>query len=69
MSLEKPDEDDLQLMSVKDVASRLAVTSWTVYQLLDQGRMESVYIGRSRKVPARSFREYVKSLKSYPEAS
>lgn len=53
---------DPLLITVKAAAERLSLTPWSVYRLLDEQKVESVYQGRRRYVVMESLREYVESL-------
>jgi hypothetical protein len=67
-----PDGIDPIFVSVKQAATALSVTPWTVYQLANAGRIETRYEGRRRLVLVSSLREYADSLPSTaptPEAS
>jgi hypothetical protein len=58
-----PNSPDPLLLSVKDAAVLLGnLTPWSVYKLLDENAMESVYQGRRRYVVFASLTEYVKNL-------
>lgn len=54
-------------ISVKDAARALALAPYSVYQLLDQQKIESRYEGRRRLVLVASLREYAANLPSMPE--
>lgn len=54
------------LVSVKQAAKALDISPWLTYQLCDRGELESVYIGRSRKVVLASLRRYVANLPTVP---
>lgn len=56
------------LVSVKDAAAALGISTWSCYQLLDAQKIESRYIGRRRLVEVESLRKYVKNLPRFPEA-
>lgn len=56
-------------VSVKEAAKILGLTTWSVYQLLDQQKIASQYHGRRRLVRVESLREYADSLPDVPEAS
>lgn len=57
------------LLSIKEVARRLSVTPWTVYQLADRGQLESRYIGKRRNITVASYLAYLDSLPSEPKSS
>lgn len=56
-----PDSDAL-LITVKEAADKLSVTPWSVYRMLDDDKIRSVYQGRRRYVVVESLREYVENL-------
>ena len=49
-------------VSVDDAAKVLALSPWSVYQLLDSEEIRSVYRGRRRLVDVASLREYAAGL-------
>lgn len=53
-------------VSVKQAAEALAVSPWTMYQLLDEGAVESRYKGRRRLVLYTSLQEYADNLPTEP---
>lgn len=54
-------------ISVKQAAEALGLTPWSVYQLADQGAIETRYKGRRRLVVVESLRSYAAGLPTYPE--
>lgn len=54
-------------VSVADAADMLALSRWTMYQLLNEQAVKSVYQGRKRLVDVASLREYAASLSAYPQ--
>ena len=54
---------------MKEAAHILGLTSWSVYQLLDQQRIKSQYHGRRRLVRVDSLREYADNLPEVPPAA
>lgn len=54
-------------VSVKEAARILALTTWSVYQLLDQQKIASQYHGSRRLVRVDSLRAYADSLPIVPE--
>jgi excisionase family DNA binding protein len=50
------------LLTVPEVMSRLHFSRSTVYQLLRTGRLRSVTIGRSRRIPADALSAYLDHL-------
>lgn len=55
-------------VSVKDAARMLAISPWSCYQLLNEGKVESRYHGRRRLVLVTSLREYAAALSTEAEA-
>jgi hypothetical protein len=53
-------------VSVKQAADMLALSPWSMYQLLDAGSVKSQYKGRRRLVNVASLREYAESLPTEP---
>ena len=58
--------DEDELLSVADVGTILGVSKPTVYDLLHHGVLNSLYIGRLRKVPRSSLKNYIKEQLSNP---
>lgn len=52
------------LLSVAEAGEVLSVGRTTVYTLLASGELESVHIGRARRIPAEALREYVAGLRA-----
>ena len=58
------------LLSVRDVAERLSVSVWTVYDLCQTGHLESRKIGSRRLITPEALRAYVDGLPvEEPEAT
>jgi hypothetical protein len=53
-------------VSVKDAARILAISDWSMYQLLDDGLVESRYFGRRRLVVLPSLHAYAETLPTSP---
>ena len=47
------------LLTVKDVAKRLAVGRTTVYELISHGGLRTVKIGRARRIPESALEEWI----------
>ena len=56
-----PDLDPIYI-SVKEAARMLGLSTWAIYQKLDQQIIESRYDGRKRLVVLASLREYAAGL-------
>ena len=54
--------DDVELLKVDAVATRLSVSRWTVYRLIWDNAVQSVQIGRSRRIVRASLDAYVSGL-------
>ena len=52
------------LLTVVEAARLLGVGRSTAYELLGSGELESVHIGRSRRVPLAAVENYVESLRA-----
>lgn len=50
------------LLTAEEAAERLAVGRTAVYALLKSGQLESVRIGRLRRIPAEAVENYVQRL-------
>lgn len=53
------DVDDA-VFTVEEVAEMLRVSKMTVYRLLDQNELSYVRIGRTFRIPAKAFDEYIR---------
>jgi excisionase family DNA binding protein len=51
-----------ELITVQAAADRLAVSRWMVYQLIWDGRIKSVQIGRCRRIVWQSLNDYLSGL-------
>lgn len=61
---------DPVFITVKQMAEFLGISTWVAYQILNDGAVDSRYIGRSRKVVIESLRQYARNLPTEPaEAS
>lgn len=52
------------LLKPEEAAEALAISRTAVYDLLGSGVLESVQIGRSRRVPVEALASYVEALRS-----
>ncbi|WP_082574175.1 helix-turn-helix domain-containing protein [Cellulomonas sp. Root137] len=57
--------DSRVLLSVVEAAQRLGVGRSTMYELLGSGQIESVHIGRLRKVPVSALSAFVENLREH----
>ena len=56
-------ENSVLLLTPQEAARRLSLARSTVYQLVLTGELESIKIGRSRRVLASSLADYVERLR------
>ena len=54
---------DARLLTVRQAAQVLGLGRSTVYELIAAGELETVSIGRSRRVPLDALREFVTALR------
>lgn len=54
---------DRLLLTVEQAADRLSVSRSLMYELIGQGRVGSIRVGRLRRVPSEALTEYVASLR------
>jgi len=55
--------DDRILLTVPDAARRLGISRSLLYQLLADGEVESIHVGRLRRVPVDALVAYVARLR------
>ena len=53
-----------QLLKLREVASILNISRTALYDLLEKGQLESVKIGRSRRILTEDLVRFIKSLKT-----
>ncbi len=51
------------LLTVKESARRLSLAESTLYQLLTSGQLESITIGRARRIPMEALTDYISRLR------
>ncbi len=61
------DASDRLLLKVEEAALRLQVGRTTMYDLVRRGEVESVPIGRLRRIPVECLGEYVSRLRARDE--
>ena len=60
----KFNEDSLRiLLTPEEAAKRLSVGRTTVYELMGSGQLDSVTIGRSRRIPTDALNEFVNRMR------
>jgi excisionase family DNA binding protein len=50
--------------TIPEAAAALRISRTKLYELLDSQEIESIHIGRSRKIPAEALRTYVEGLRA-----
>jgi excisionase family DNA binding protein len=56
-------QPDRLVYTIREAAQALRISRTKLYELLDSGAIESVHIGRSRKIPADALRAYLDQLR------
>jgi len=56
-------QSDRLVYTIREAAHALRISRTKLYELLDSGAIESVHIGRSRKIPADALGTYLDSLR------
>jgi len=62
-TLDVVDASALELFTVDEVAKKLRLSTATIWRLVHAGTIESVMIGRSRRIPPPAVRDYIASLR------
>jgi excisionase family DNA binding protein len=57
------------LLRVEEAASRLGIARTMMYQLVRTGEVESVRVGRLRRIPVACLEEYVDELRTRPTSA
>jgi len=57
-------QPDGLLLTVEEAAKRLLLGRTLVYRLISSGELESVTVGRLRRIPAECLAEYVAALRA-----
>lgn len=55
---------DQLLLTVEEAAGRLSIGRSRLYQLLNDGMLESLQLGRSRRIPAYALEAFVERLRA-----
>lgn len=53
---------DPELLTLSQVADRMQVSRWTVYQLIWSGELPSVHLGRCHRVRMKDFDDFIDRL-------
>lgn len=56
------------LVSAAEASARLGVSRSMVYALMAKGEIESVVIGKSRRIPVQALESFVDGLRSNPDS-
>jgi excisionase family DNA binding protein len=51
-----------RLITVQEAADELAISRWSVYRLIWDGRVQSVQLGRCRRIVRQSLDDYLAEL-------
>jgi len=57
--------DELDLMTVEEVATRLKVDESTVYRIIQRGEMRCVHFGKSVRVMRQDLAEFIEQNRGY----
>lgn len=55
---------DKLLYRPEEVALLLSISRWAVYRAIGDGTLESVKLGKSRRIPATAIEAYVEALRA-----
>ena len=64
MPLTNASRDEPLLYTIPEAAAVLRISRTKLYELLDSGDVESIHIGRSRKIPTEALRIYIDKLRA-----
>jgi len=56
------DNNEVRLLSVKEVCKRLGIGHWAVYQQINKRTLKTVKIGKRRLVSTKALNEFVEFL-------
>jgi excisionase family DNA binding protein len=54
------------LLRIEEAAERLGIARTMMYHLVRTGQVESVHVGRLRRIPADALQDYVHELRTRP---
>jgi excisionase family DNA binding protein len=55
--------------TIPEAATALRISRTKLYELLDSGEIESIHIGRGRKIPADALRIYIDRLRAHARSA
>jgi excisionase family DNA binding protein len=61
-SVAVPEGDNSMLLTVPQVAERLHVSRWTIYQLIHRNKLKTIKLGSARRVPLTAVTECLEHL-------
>lgn len=64
MPATNPSHREPLVYTIPEAATALRISRTKLYELLDTGEIESIHIGRSRKIPAEALSDYVSRLRA-----
>ncbi|MEY9887499.1 excisionase family DNA binding protein [Catenulispora sp. MAP5-51] len=67
MALTNTSSTEPLVYTIYEAASALRISRTKIYELLDSGEIDSIHIGRSRKIPADELRAYIDRLRGKEE--
>lgn len=53
----------MKMMTIKDVAEKLRISTKTVYRLINQGAVQPVKIGRATRIEDTDLQNYIQSIR------
>ncbi len=62
--VEEEERVEEQLMRIVDAAEATKLSRSKIYELIARGELESVVIGRARRIPVEALKEYVARLRA-----
>lgn len=60
--MEQQNDNNMDMLTVKDVCAKLRISRWMVHRLIRSGALASVKIGTRRLIPRHSLEAYEKQL-------
>jgi excisionase family DNA binding protein len=54
--------EEFELLTVAETCDLLRISRWTFYRLVQSGQLQSVTIGRSRRITRRALQRYIAQL-------
>jgi excisionase family DNA binding protein len=51
------------MLTMREACKELRISRWSLYRLINEGRVESVKIGRRRLIPADALADFVRKIR------